>query len=93
MIRIFGAVYHWFMTWVYFVSIICLIGALLGVLSHVCLGPLFVKEPDFGYLAAFGFTNGFRYGSVWAGGFGIVLCVMRARKEYLAKHPEEGDLG
>jgi len=34
-----------------------------------------------------------KYGSVWAGGFAIVLCVMRARKEYLAKHPEAGELG
>lgn len=93
MIRVFGAVFRWLVAWLYFTSIICLIGAVLGIVSHVCLGPLFVSDPDYGYLAAFGFTNGFRYGSVWAGGAAIVLCVIRARKEYLKAHPEEGELG
>lgn len=81
-------IFKWLFTWFYFVAVICFIGAMLGVLSHVLLGPLFVDEVDFGYLAAFGFVNGFKYGSVWAGGLSIVLCVMRARKEYLAKHTD-----
>jgi hypothetical protein len=42
-----------------------------------------MNAPDYGDQAAFGFSNGLRYGGVWAGGFAIVLCVMRARKEYL----------
>jgi hypothetical protein len=54
---------------------------------------LFVDQPDYGFLAAFGFMNGLKYGSVWAGGLAIVLCVMRARKEYLAKHSQGGELG
>ena len=90
--RILSQVVHWILTWLYFVAIICFIGAMLGVLTHVLIGPLLVDKP-LTYLAAFGFTNGLQYGGVWAGGFAIVLCVMRARKEYLAKHPAEGALG
>ncbi len=93
MLHILKQVLRWILTWLYFVAVICFIGAVLGVVTHVVLGPLFVDDPDYGYLAAFGFMNGFRYGGVWAGGFAIVLCVMRARKEYLAKHPESGELG
>lgn len=91
--KILGSALRWLFTWIYYVAIICFVGAVLGVLSHVLLGPLFVDEPDFGYLAAFGFMNGLTYGGVWAGGMSIVLCVIRARKEYLAKHPEEGSNG
>ena len=83
----------WLITWTYFALVICFIGAMLGVLSHVLFGFFYMDDPDFGFLAAFGFKNGLKYGSVWAGGFAIVLCVMRARKEYLAKHPEAGELG
>lgn len=59
---------------------------MLGLLTHMVFAILFVDNPDYGFYAAFGFTNGFRYGGVWAGGLAIVLCVMRARKEYLANH-------
>ena len=38
---------------------------------------------DYKRQAALGFSNGLRYGGVWAGGLSIVLCVIRARKEYL----------
>ncbi|MGB0744743.1 MAG: hypothetical protein ACPGSB_09470 [Opitutales bacterium] len=93
MLRILKGILHWLLTWVYFVALICFIGAAFGVLSHVLIGPFFVEEVDLSYLAAFGFLNGLQYGGVWAGGFSIVLCVMRARKEYLAKHPGEGSLG
>ncbi len=82
---------RWVVTWLYFVSIILLIGATLGIITHLGFGLLFMDDPDYGYLAAFGFSNGLRYGTVWAGGVAIVLCVMRARKEYLAKHGGEGD--
>lgn len=88
MLYILGQIGRWLFTWVYFVLIICFIGAVLGVVSHVALGPVFLDEPDFGYLAAFGFSNGIRYGGVWAGGLAIVLCVIRARKEYLQRHGE-----
>jgi signal peptidase II len=40
--------------------------------------------------AAFGFLNGFKYGSVWAGGAAIVLCVIRARKEFELRKSEVG---
>ena len=93
MFSVLGSAVRWFFTWVYFVLVICFGGAMLGVLSHLLVGPFVVDEPDFGYLAAFGFQNGLRYGGVWAGGAAIVLCVMRARKEYLTKHPEKGALG
>lgn len=86
---IFLGALHWLFTWLYYVLITCLIGALLGVATHVLFGLLFMDGADFGWLAAFGFMNGLRYGSVWAGGLAIVLCVMRARKEYLAKHGKE----
>lgn len=83
-----GLIINWLFTWLYYVAIICFIGAMLGVSSHLIFGVLFVDAPDYGYLASFGFKNGVSYGAVWAGGFSIVLCVMRARKEYLQKHGE-----
>lgn len=88
MVFVIGQIARWLFTWLYFVLIICFIGAILGVLSHVILGPLFFDEVDFGKLAAFGFSHGIRYGGVWAGGVAIVLCVLRARKEYLQRHGE-----
>lgn len=93
MLHILQQAFRWLFTWIYFVLVTCFVGAMLGVVTHVLLGPLFVEQPDFGFLAAFGFMNGLKYGSVWAGGLAIVLCVMRARKEYLAKHPGGGELG
>lgn len=88
MLNLVKAVVRWSLTWLYFVAIICFVGAMLGVLTHILLGPLLVDK-SFGFLAAFGFLNGLKYGSVWAGGLAIVLCVMRARKEYLAQHAGE----
>jgi len=93
MISVLGSVLRWLFTWIYFVLVICFIGAFLGVISHVAFGLFFMKGPDYAYLASFGLMNGLNYGGVWAGGLAIVLCVMRARKEYLAKHAEEGELG
>ena len=83
MLNIIRKIIRWFFTWLYFVLIICLAGAVIGVVSHLLFGLIFMDSPDYGYQAAFGFSNGLRYGGVWAGGFAIVLCVMRARKEYL----------
>ena len=83
MLNIIRKIIRWFFTWLYFVLIICLAGAVIGVVCHLLFGLIFMDSPDYGYQAAFGFSNGLRYGGVWAGGFAIVLCVMRARKEYL----------
>ncbi len=88
MLRIIGQIFRWLLTWFYFVAVICFVGALLGVLSHLLFGLCFMEKPDYGYLAAFGFSNGLQYGGVWAGGLAIVLCVIRARKEYLQKQSD-----
>lgn len=88
MLRLIGQILIWLLTWLYYVLIICFVGAMLGAISHLLVGYFVVEDPDFGYLASFGFSNGLRYGGVWAGGFAIVLCVIRARKEYLQKHGE-----
>ena len=81
---------RWILGWLFYVCIICAVGAGLGVLSHVLFGLLFEASPDYGFLAAFGFLNGFKYGSVWAGGAAIVLCVIRARKEFELRKSEVG---
>jgi hypothetical protein len=93
MVHFLRQFFGWLVTWLRYVLVICLIGAVLGVLSHLLFGLCFMDSPDYGYLAAFGLMNGLTYGGVWAGGAAIVLCVMRARRLYLAKHPEEGALG
>lgn len=41
-----------------------------------------MDAPDYTYLAALGFLHGLKYGSVWAGGLAIVLCAMRAHREF-----------
>ena len=82
MVNILGQIILWFFIWLYLVLIICLAGAVIGVVSHLLFGLIFMNAPDYGDQAAFGFSNGLRYGGVWAGGFAIVLCVMRERKEY-----------
>ncbi len=88
MLNILGQIIRWLLTWVYFVLLVCFLGALFGVISHMLFGLFFLDAPDYGYLASFGFSNGLRYGGVWAGGMAIVLCVIRARKEYLQKHAD-----
>jgi hypothetical protein len=84
-LRLIGQIFTWLLTWLYYVLIICIVGAMLGVVTHILFGWIFVGSPDYRYLASFGFSNGIRYGAVWAGGLAIVLCVMRARKAYLLK--------
>jgi hypothetical protein len=88
MLNILGQIIRWLFIWLYFVLIICFAGALMGVVTHLLFGLIFMDAPDYGYQAAFGFSNGLRYGGVWAGGLAIVLCVMRARKEYLQAQAE-----
>jgi len=76
---------RWFFGWLYYVCIICFCGAIVGVLTHLLYGLCFMDGPDYGYLAAFGFKNGLTYAGVWAGGAAIVICVIRARREFEAK--------
>ncbi len=85
MFKIAWSALRWILAWLYFVCLICFFGAAAGVLTHVLFALFFKDHPDFGYFAAFGFLNGLKYGGVWAGGSAIVLCVLRARKEYLAR--------
>ena len=83
MLNILGQIIRWFFIWFCFVFIICLAGALIGVVTHLLFGLIFMDMPDYKSQATLGFSNGLRYGGVWAGGLSIVLCVIRARKEYL----------
>jgi hypothetical protein len=85
MLKIAFHVLSWVGTWLYFVCLVCFFGALAGVLTHLLYGLFFGQGPDFAYYASFGFLNGLKYGSVWAGGAAIVLCVIRARREYLSR--------
>jgi hypothetical protein len=85
MLKLFQSILRWLFTWVYFICVICFIGAMVGVLTHLLFAILFKDQPDYAYFASFGFLNGLKYGSVWAGGMSIVLCVMRARQEYLLR--------
>ncbi|MGJ8652339.1 MAG: hypothetical protein ACSHX8_03615 [Opitutaceae bacterium] len=84
MLKIITGIGRWIFDWLYFVCLICFIGAMLGIFTHLAYALLFMDKPDWGYMASFGFMNGFKYGSVWAGGAAIVLCVIRARREFLA---------
>jgi putative copper export protein len=83
MLHIFKGIVRWLFDWIYFVSLICMTGSFLGASSHFTFALCFVDTPDYGYYAALGFLHGLKYGSVWAGGLAIVLCVMRARREFL----------
>ncbi len=89
MIRFLGMALRWVAGWCFYVAVVLLAGAAAGAASHVVFGLLFLDPFDPGYLAAFGFFNGLKYGGVWAGGLAIVLCVMRARREYMARAGEE----
>ncbi|MEE2988888.1 MAG: hypothetical protein VX372_04880 [Verrucomicrobiota bacterium] len=81
--NILRQIIRWFFIWLYFVLIVCLAGAFIGVVTHLLFGLIFMDTPDYGYQVVLGFSNGLRYGGVWAGGLAVVLCVIRARKEYL----------
>ena len=83
MLNIIGKIIRWFFIWLCFVFIISLAGAFVGVLTHLLFGLIFMDAPDYEYQAALGFSNGLHFAGVWAGGLSIVLCFMRARKEYL----------
>lgn len=81
---------RWMGAWLYYVCLICMIGAVLGLVSHLLWGVVFYESPDYGHLAALGVLHGLNYGGVWAGGAAIVLCVIRARKNYLEQQATLG---
>ncbi|MGJ8650442.1 MAG: hypothetical protein ACSHX4_08785 [Opitutaceae bacterium] len=89
MLRIALGLIHWLVLWIYYVAIICFIGAMAGVVTHLLFALLFREHADLGYFASFGFMNGLNYGVVWAGGASIVICVIRARNDYMAKQTAE----
>ena len=72
------ALFRWIALWLYYVSVVVFCGTAFGVLSHLLFARLFLDAPDYFYIAAFGFLNGLKLSGIWAGGLGIVLCVMRA---------------
>ncbi|ADE53753.1 hypothetical protein [Coraliomargarita akajimensis] len=88
MLRYFYHIANWLILWLYYICLICATGAVLGTLSHVVWAMCFVEQADYSYYAALGFLHGFQYAGVWAGGASIVICVMRARKEWLLKQGE-----
>lgn len=92
MLKIALGLIHWLVLWIYYAAIICFIGAMAGVVTHLLFAVLFREHADLGYFASFGFMNGLNYGAVWAGGAAIVICVIRARKDYMAKQAAEGGL-
>jgi hypothetical protein len=85
MLKIFKSSVRWIFQWIYYICVVCFIGAMAGVSTHVLFALLFRDQPDYGFFASFGFLNGLKYGSVWAGGMSIVLCVMQARREYMTR--------
>lgn len=74
-------IFHWLGSWVYFVSIVLLIGTVVGSLLHLLIGSLIFESPNPKYLLAIGAQNGFFYSGVWAGGLGLVLCFVRGHRE------------
>jgi hypothetical protein len=79
---------HWLGSWIYFVSIILLVGTTVGATLHLLIGLLIFESPSPGYLLARGAQNGFFYSGVWAGGLGIVLCFVRGHRENQRKRQQ-----
>ena len=75
----------WLVTWLYFVSIICFLCTLIGVITHLLFALLFITNADIVYYVALGCMHGIKYSSLWAGGFAIVLCFMRGYKKFNTK--------
>lgn len=84
---------RWILIWALYVAAVCSVGAVAGLVTHVVYGAFFTEAADLSFYASLGLRNGLKYGAVWAGGAALVLCVMRARREYLAKHgdSEQGE--
>ena len=75
----------WLVTWLYFVSIICFLGTLIVVITHLLFALLFVTDADIVYYVSLGCMHGIKYSSLWAGGIAIVLCFMRGHKKFTTK--------
>ena len=86
-------VLRWIFGWAYYVCLICFVGALLGVISHVLWGLCLYDDFDAGYMAALGYLHGLKYAGVWSGGTALVLCVIRARGEFLQNQSEQREDG
>lgn len=84
-------VFRWLLGWIYYICVIVFIGAMVGIVSHLLWGLVFYEDFDLGYMASLGLIHGMQYAGVWAGGLSIVICVIRARKEYLAKEAEQSE--
>ena len=82
MLNIIRKIIRWFFTWLYFVLIICLAGAFIGVVSHLLFGLIFMDMPDYERQAALGFPMASATAGLGGWPF-LPLCVIRARKEYL----------
>lgn len=84
-IQLFKNTAYWIFHFCKYTATTLLAGTLLGLFSFYLLGSVFTEyEPSF--LLKKGSDIGFRYARVWAGGISIVLCIMKARKNYLNKH-------
>ena len=65
-----------------YVCLICFAGTLIGMLTHGLFACLYRDAVDWTYYVALGCLHGLKYSGLWAGGAAIVLCVMRAHKEW-----------
>jgi len=81
LVRYLRAALFWGGWFVAYIAIIVGIGAIVGTLALVLLGPLFVDKP-LSELAVRGLRYGAQYFGVWAPSLSIVLCVMKAWRRY-----------
>lgn len=72
------SVAYWLGWWLLYVLATILVGACVGALVVPGVGLLWGADFSLGHMLSKGFVNGARYGGVWAGGMGVVLCVRRA---------------
>ena len=80
--------FYWIVVFISYVSMILMMGILLGASGFVGFGLIF-SDYDFLFLLKKGAWVGLRYAGVWAGGIGIVLCIMKAKKKYDEKKKKE----
>lgn len=67
----------WICCFLRYVVLTLLLGSLVGALLFLVLGGIFSNFSAL-FLLKKGLVTGFKYAGVWAGGLGIVLCVMKA---------------
>ena len=80
-IHVITRVEHWLVIWALFTFGFVLIGGVLGAVVFLLIGALTHPELELTYRLSKGFLNGAFYFGIWAGGLGIVLCVIRAHRE------------